>query len=113
MNIQLFEANELNLPGTTQLLGHARTLIYDSDGFIDVIFTCPFELIDRSPNFMHYSGLMQEEDLDELGFKHEVSIDEAKFEELRKNKKERKGYIGGLSAKGWTDEELGAKSESE
>jgi len=58
-------------------------------------------------------GLMQEEDLDELGFKHEVSIDEAKFEELRKNKKERKGYIGGLSAKGWTDEELGAKSESE
>lgn len=39
-------------------------------------------------------GLMAKEDLDELGFKHDV-----KFDHTEKVTKENKGFIGGLSVK--------------
>ncbi|GBG33053.1 Pterin-4-alpha-carbinolamine dehydratase [Hondaea fermentalgiana] len=43
-------------------------------------------------------GLMQEENLDDLGFRYNVEIDDEKLASLEAEKKERKGFYGGLSA---------------
>mmetsp|Transcript_1021 Transcript_1021/g.2001 ORF Transcript_1021/g.2001 Transcript_1021/m.2001 type:complete len:120 (+) Transcript_1021:113-472(+) len=42
-------------------------------------------------------GLMAEENLDELGFKHNVSVDEEEVAKQEASRKEKKGFYGGLS----------------
>mmetsp|Transcript_18706 Transcript_18706/g.47344 ORF Transcript_18706/g.47344 Transcript_18706/m.47344 type:complete len:125 (+) Transcript_18706:150-524(+) len=44
-------------------------------------------------------GLMAPEDLNNFGFQYEVSMDELKAEQAKENRKEKRGFYGGLSVK--------------